>query len=393
MKKLQDLKFNEHQLIKNLVTLMVSWRLLLFIFQVTAMGVLAFKRSFPYVKELLKPFGQAIFWQWANFDGVHYLTIVQQGYLNTGFIQAFFPLYPLGVRYLTAIWQNYLVSGLLLSHLCFLAALAVFYKLLRLDYSANTSFKSLVFLICFPTSFYFAAFYSESLFLLLVLLSFWLMRQKRWLVSAICISLASATRLVGLFLIPALIWEFWQVNKLHNPGSKLKSLKMMLAFLIAPTGWLAYSLYLKQHFGDFFLYAHVQGAYGAQRTSGKIILLYQVFWRYLKMLLTVQKNSWVYYTVVLEFLAGAGFLLLLLLAFNKKLRIRWSYLFYALPAYLLPTLTGTFSSMPRYVLTLFPAFIVLGSIKNSRVLTLLLFFFLALLWLSTALFTQGYWIG
>jgi len=273
MKSLQDLKFNEHQLIKNLVALIVSWRLLLFIFQVTAMGVLAFKRSFPYIKELLRPFGQAIFWQWANFDGVHYLTIAQKGYLDTGFIQAFFPLYPLGVRYLTAIWQNYLISGLLLSHVCFLAALVVFYKLLRLDYSPNISFKSLVFLICFPTSFYFAAFYSESLFLLLVLLSFWLMRQKRWLVSAICISLASATRLVGLFLIPALIWEFWQAEKSAIWRSKLKIVNL----LIAPLGWLAYSLYLKQHFGDFFLYAHVQGVYGAQRTSGKIVLLYQVF--------------------------------------------------------------------------------------------------------------------
>jgi hypothetical protein len=47
--------------------------------------------------------------------------------------------------------------------------------------------------------------------------------------------------------------------------------------------------YLKANFGDPLLFFRVQPHFGAGRAGGRLILLYQVFWRYLKMLLTVEK--------------------------------------------------------------------------------------------------------
>lgn len=391
MKKLLKVSFKEKNQIKQLFVLIVFWRITLFLFQLLGMRFLDFKPKFSFTQ--VSPEIKRLFAQWGNFDGLHYSTILGEGYLKTGFIQAFFPFYPLLAKPFYLLFRNLLLSGLLVSHLSFLGALWVFYHLIRLDFSKKIAFQTILFLLVFPTSFFFGAFYNESLFLLLVFASFYLMRKKNWLGAAFLASLASATKIIGLFLLPALVWEWWQQKDKAKSLKAAITKKAIISFLIAPSGWLFYSLYLQKHFGDFFLYAHVQGAYGAQRTTGKIILLYQVFWRYLKMLLTVQRDSWLYYAVALEFLAALGFLGLLLLAFKKSKKIRLSYLIYAIPAYFLPTLTGTFSSMPRYVLVLFPAFIVLGQINNKKLISFLLLVFTFLLAVSTALFTQGYWLS
>jgi hypothetical protein len=64
-------------------------------------------------------------------------------------------------------------------------------------------------------------------------------------------------------------------------------------------------------------------------------------------------------------------------------------------AYLTPTLTGTFSSLPRYVLVLFPGFILLSLwtekyrwLKILYPLTAVLFFFICLFF-----FANGYWLA
>jgi hypothetical protein len=64
--------------------------------------------------------------------------------------------------------------------------------------------------------------------------------------------------------------------------------------------------------------------------------------------------------------------------------------------YLIPTLSGSFSSLPRYVLVLFPGFILMAVwlSKKSRWLqtAVLLILFLAL-GIATALFARGYWVA
>ena len=161
-----------------LLKILLVWRLVLLLFQAGGIRLLSFNQSFPYVKELLKPLGPQFIWQWANFDGVHYLTIIEKGYLSTGFIQAFFPLYPFLARIISWLVGNPLISGLLLSHLCLAGVVGLLYALTRLDYSKQTAKKTVAFFLIFPTSFFLAALYSESLFLLLILLAFWLMRKK-----------------------------------------------------------------------------------------------------------------------------------------------------------------------------------------------------------------------
>ena len=105
------------------------------------------------------------------------------------------------------------------------------------------------------------------------------------------------------------------------------------------------------------------------------------------------KSNALYQTIILEFITGLLFLILPVLGFLKK--VRFSYLFYSFLGFLVPTIQGSFSSTPRYVIVLFPSFLILAVITDKfRVIKyLLLIVFVILLIIETALFLRGYWVA
>lgn len=339
--------------------------------------------------------GPSWLWSRANFDGAHYLNIAEKGY---GFCQqVFFPLYPNLIKFLTPFFNGqYLLTAWAINLLSFFLGLWFFYQLVKIDFKEKIAKRSLLYLLIFPTAFFFSMIYTEAFFFFLVLGSFYFAKTKKWWWAGIFGCLASATRLVGIFLLPALIIEWWGQNRsLSNKGKKNKqSLKIISAIplLLIPLGLLWYMRYLTINYNDALMFFNVQANFGAGRTSGSIILLYQVFWRYLKMLVTVDKHSLTYFIVVLEFLSGFSFLGLIIFSFFK----RWySYAVFMALAYLAPTLTGTFISLPRYVLVFFPVFIILGLWSEKyrwlKIIypTISIPLFIICLWF----FTRGYWIA
>jgi hypothetical protein len=334
---------------------------------------------------------------WANFDGIHYLWIAQNGYGL--YQQAFFPLYPWFVRWLTQFTHNYLFSGLLISYLAFFAGLYLLYRLLLLDYPEKIVRRAILFLFLFPTSFFFVSFYSESLFFFLMIATFYFARKGKWLASGIFGALASATRVVGIFLLPALLVEWGEQNKykFQIPNSKFQinfksQIPKLLSLFLIPMGLIFYMRYLTVHWGDPLLFVRVQEHFGAERIGGKIILLYQVFWRYFKMILTTKPDP-LYFVVWLELLTAAGFLALLVWGYFQKIRLSW--LVFGILAYLLPTITGTFSSLPRYVLVVFPGFIGLSLLSEKYRWAKIIYPVLAgiLLVISTIFFIRGFWVS
>lgn len=357
------------------------WRLLTLFFAYLAIKLIIFKPSFPYWESILKPYGSPLFWSWANFDGVHYLGIAKNGYFAQ-YTQAFFPFYPLLVRWSNFLFNNLLFGGLFISHFSFMVTLYFLYKIIILDFSEKVAKKTIIFFTFFPTSFYFASFYTESLFMCLLLASFYCLRKEKLFFSGFLGALASFTRLIGILIIPAFLWETIVVKKKKNFLS-------LISCFLPLIGLSAYMFFLQKNFADALYFLHAQPFFGASR-SDKIVLLYQVFWRYFKMFLSV-KDPLVYFNVSLEFFITVLFLILLILVYKKKLNN--SYLIFSILAYILPTLTGTFSSMPRYVLVLFPCFMALGLVKKKRDFFLLLFFSGILLMFCTMLFIRGYWVA
>ena len=141
-------------------------------------------------------------------------------------------------------------------------------------------------------------------------------------------------------------------------------------------------------FRSFF---HVQAEFGGIRQES-LVVYPQVIYRYIKILLTVKPFNLSYFSSVSELIAGVGGLILILLSYKK---VKISYLVFALLAFILPTLTGTFSSMPRYVLVSFPIFILLALWAEKSLFFKYSWFIISgiLLVFNTVLFIQGIWVA
>lgn len=367
---------------------LIALRVYLQVLAFTALKLVPFKASFPYWETVLAKLGPNWLWLWGNFDGAHYIKLAQLGY-HEAFTQAFFPLYPILIRFVNLLTHNGLTSGLIISHLAVIGFVYFFIKLGRLDFPQKNINWSLAFLILFPTSFFLFSVYTESLFLFLSILSFYLARQKRFFLSALIVGLASATRLVGIFLLPAILWEYWQSKPKSSLKTKLSSYLSII--ILSSFGLLLYLNFLRTRFGDLMIFVTSQPDFGAGRQVDKLVMIYQVIWRYLKMFTSVNIHNDIYPVLVFEFGLSAVFLGLIIYAFIKKLRL--SYLIFISLCFLLPTLTGTFLSMPRFLLTSFPLFYLLGSIKNKYLKTILLTISLALLTWAFLRFSRGYWLS
>jgi len=384
---------------KKLFLTVLAWRIFLFIISFGADYFLTYDPSFPYARELLTEFGlpRWIF-SWANFDGVHYLTIAQNGYLGTAFIQAFFPVFPM----IIGLFRNigiYLFFPIMLVFqflVTWVLSGTLFYFVKEtLKKSDKQAWWSVISLLVFPTSFFMGALYSEGLFLLIILLSFIFAKQKKWLLAGLLGAVASATRIVGIAILPALLLELWlsRKNKISFNGL-LEFIKNdwfnIIKISVSSLGLLGYMLYLQKTFNDPLYFFHVQSEFGAGREEG-LILLPQVVWRYIKIFMTspMDLKMFAYIQEFIFSIASFGALLL----FWK--RIKPSHLLFSLLIMIIPTLTGTFSSMPRYIMVAFPIYLLIGEwfSKKSTLRVFALVLSLLLLIINTLLFIQGYWVA
>lgn len=330
------------------------------------------------------------FFGWANFDGEHYISIAIFGYKNLE--QAFFPAYPILISILSRPFYQDLFSaltssifvGVIISNFFFLLALILLWELVRIDFSKKIALWTMMILLVFPTSFYLGAVYPGAVLLFLVVAAFYFARKEKWWLVGICGAFASATSVFGFLILPALILEAWQQKR---------SFSKIIGLFLIPLGLLAYIIYQWVTVGDPLSFYHLQTIVGEQHQFG-IVLLPQVFYRYIKMLLTVDVTNPIYQTVILEFVTGLVFLYLMFYGYIKK--IRKSYLLFALLTFLLPISTGSLSSVPRYILVCFPIFIALAIlITQWSKLIRAVFLLLLTIWLAieTMLFVRGYWVA
>lgn len=373
-----------------IILLFLSWKVALIIISLLAVKFvpLAFQDKFLGGGPINYPLAPHFF-SWANFDGEHYLSIAIFGYKKLQ--QAFFPVFPLLIAFfsntvsgeLILSQVNSIIIGLIISNTAFLLALFYLYDLLRLDFSHKIAFLTIILLLIFPTSFFFGALYNESLFLFLSVVSFLCARKGNWFLASLFGMVAAATRVFGILLFPALLIEAY-IQKEYS--------KIFWIFLI-PLGLGLYMYYQYTIAGDPLAFYHLQNLVGEQRQS-QLVILPQVYYRYLKMLISVNPFTALYQTVLLEFIIGILFFILPIYGYFRKIRL--SYLFYAFTGYLITTVQGSFSSVPRYVLVFFPSFIILALWldrlpKVLKILALSVSAFLLVI--ETSLFLRGYWVA
>lgn len=376
-------------LLKRLLLLFIGWKTVIAVSALLATVVIPLRyTSIGRDISLTTPYH---LWIWANFDGVNYITIARTGYHSPNF--AFFPLFPFFIHLANNLMRIPLVeSALWISNLSTLLALPLLYGITRLDFNKRTAFRTVVFMLAIPVSFYYQAAYADSLFLLFATLSFYFARKSNWLLAGVFGYTAGLARLVGITLFPVLLIEWYlQHNRsIKNVLSKetLKTFVKDRAFfiLLVPLGLLSYATYLYINYGDFLLFQKSMQNWQQSR----FVFPPQVIFRYLKIFFTGQFN-FIYFVAVLEFVATAFYFLL---SFYVMKKVRLSYGVYMVLLLLIPVFTGTLQSMPRYILHLFPAFIGLSLLTSKiNIFWLFIGIFLILQFVLIVFFTRGYFIG
>lgn len=379
---------------KKILYLFFAWRILLFFPLVLSEFFIKFRKGYEYTSPLSftnsqNPITHFLLSSWSNFDGIHYLTISANGY--TVYNSVFFPLFPLVINFLSSLFGNIqaldprqFFIALILVSAFFLLSNIFLYKLMKLDYKNSVAILTIFFILVFPTSFFFAAIYSESLFFLLLVLSFYFARKKNWLASSIFALFLTATRFVGIAILPALIYEFWKEEK--NLFTK-----KFIPILFIPSGLILYMWYNLSKWGNPLHFIQVQEAFANSRSVNKIILIPQIVVRYIKILTEIPISQYEWWVALLEISTFVFVSVLLFIAWKKK--VRTSYLIFSIFALLIPTFTGTFTGLPRYVLPLFPIFIALSLIQNKIIRIVYCAVGIILLFILFALFSKGYYIS
>jgi len=348
--------------------------------------------NFP-LKENPKDYYPFIFYPLAGFDGAHYILISKSGYGQ--FQQAFFPFYPLLINILSKLTSaSVLLSGLTISWTGLLLGIIFFKKILK-------SAWPIIFLLSFPSSFFYVAVYPESLFLFLSCACLYFIFKKKYLAAAIFAILSSLTKIQGVFLIIPFILSSLELNtfSIESVLSQIKKNYKNLFFALSPIyGLLIYSFYLARNFGDPLAFYHVQEKFGAERTSQGVILLPQVIFRYLKILTTAQVN-FQYFIASFElliFLVVFGVLVFDLYKITKNRTENFNYLslnLYSIAVLILPTLTGTLSSIPRYALVSYGFFFALSKIKNLWIKLSIVIIFSTFHIILFIYFLKGYFVS
>ena len=310
----------------------------------------------------------------ANWDGGHYLGIARVGY-SEKFQYAFFPFYPLVIKVLNQVTQNYLAAAILTSIIATFFGLHLLYKLVALDFNKKIAEKVILALLFFPTSFFFLTAYSEGLFFLLTVATFYLLRQNKLFWATLIVALASATRLVGL----AVVAGFW-IDVLTRQGLNRKNWYILLA----PLGFILFSIFLFQQTGDPFYFITAENHWQRTLTTPGV-----GFWEALRKISGggfVASNFNIFLDLIFA-VFGLG------LATRAFRFLPASFAIFSLLSVGIPLFTPTLSSMPRFLLSVFPIFILVALIKNRYVGLFFQIVSVMLLAIFTALFTAGYWVS
>jgi hypothetical protein len=320
---------------------------------------------------------------WQRFDTLHYVALAMDGYQTSSSHTVFPPLYPLLIRIIgDLLGGQYLLAALLISNLCAIGYLALLFLLAEQEVGLAAARQAQVYALVYPWAFILLAGYSESLFLFLAGLAFWLALRGRGWAAGLCGALAALTRLQGGALALPLLLLAVQRRRFRLWPPRL-DLAWPLLPVLASAGFL-----VGRAWAGIEPLAVTQATYWHQVSAAP--------WTGITVNLQSMLSGAAHPTDYLDFAAAWFAIVLTVIAWR---RLRPAYALY-MTVVLLFSISHLrtphpMSSVGRYVMELFPGFFLLGRWgKRSTWLNRLIVYPSALLslWLSGQFVLWG-WVG
>jgi hypothetical protein len=318
-------------------------------------------------------------------DSYHYLYIAQHWYDSNpiddqyNFI-VFFPLYPILIKLITFDFSYVNLSALIVSNVSSVIALFYLFKLAKLDFDDGVAQKAVLFLSIFPTAYFMSVPYTEGLFLGLTIACLYYARLGKWPIAGFLGFLAALTRLGGLLMLPVLL-----VESLHQKGWKPRNIVNVNLFWIclAIAGFLIYLGINYRVTGDAFMFVTIERVHWYSTLNPLSGFTNAISYAQH----AVYPNSLLLGFAPLAF-AVFGLAMTILGVIR---RLRPSYLVCMLLSWMLAIAYSFWISPPRYVMAMFPMFILMGMLTRKKAVNIAITIFSAvLLCYFTALFSLGY---
>lgn len=181
--------------------------------------------------------------------------------------------------------------------------------------------------------------YTESLFTALAAWALWGVLRRRWVIAGVLCALAGATRATGwtliVVIVVAAVIELWR--------RRGRSWEAWAALVLAPSGWLAYIVWVGVRVGDPLGWFTIQSGWGSRFDGG-------IFTAHTLVIVLADPTKLQYVVVALVLLAAVA-----LWAWSAIERQPWPLLVYS--GLILFTAIGTagyFQSKARLILPAFP---------------------------------------
>ena len=295
--------------------------------------------------------------EWDRWDAAHYLYLATHGYAATGDARnliAFFPLYPAVISAVAAIGLPARIAALLISNVAGVAAAILLYELARTGDREKSAFRAAAFFTVFPTAYFLMVGYTEALFCALAFGAILQARRQRWVASGTLAGLAAAARLTGLALLPAIVIELFMARRI------LRSIwQGLVPPLLIVLGFASYLLTNLLVLGSPMAFVAVQRDHWSHSLAapwvGFAAAIRSITWRVPWEKLTVGGG---------EIVGGMAAYATTTLSW---LRLRPSDAAYATVLTVMVTFLPFWLSIPRYLLSMYPLFLLVGRIRSRWV--------------------------
>ena len=301
---------------------------------------------------------------WRRYDTSWYIRNAMLGYSPNTSI-AFPPLYSILIRAAAPFTAgNWVLASLLVANGFTIAASVLLFKLIqRLFGDEGLAKRTLISLVAFPTGFYLFAGYTEPLFLTFTLGAFLSAYDRRWRLAAVLAFLAALTRLQGAILCLPLAWIAYiqqrEEGMWRNPGALFRRLVPVVA---APLGTALFMAYL--FISDLGNPENAFAVGWKLRTEMPWVSIATFFERLQQGIVPEHEYNNAIILLVMLLIS-----IVVTFRFKREYAIYvWSTLFVIMLRYHFgEDLEGAqFESVFRYVLLLFPCFIVIGMMLKRR---------------------------
>jgi hypothetical protein len=350
----------------------------------------------PYLgaQPINEGWGGLLLGAWQRWDTLWYMLIAREGYTMADTRIFAPPLYPWLMRLAGAPMGGsdaaLLLGGLIVSNVACIALFVYLYRLVEMEWSVTCAKRSIVYMALFPTAFYLLAAYAESLYVLCAVAAFYHARRGQWLTAGIWGFFAPLARLPGVVILVPLGWEFvrqwWNSRYTPRPLAWWHGWPLGLAAL----GGLLFPLYAYVVTGSGSLLAPF--TIHTDRFAGRFAMPWESLWHAGGVLL----HGGFRFIEPFDFAFALLFIGLTVAALIKL------PLMYGL--YMVVVLLGTLTkvadvqpllSLSRYVLVLFPAFVLLAKLGRHSAWwnRLIVYTGVALLIFFTGQFAIWGWVG